>query len=138
MPRERASISNHDFGDAAFDQVHATQSQCSVFVFGDNYHTKVLVDNGNLTLRNYYSFDQTKTDEYDTTARELVAFCLVIRNSLSSRTRLYLKDQYVVNQSNYPDIVVTAVLMITSFGTDIGNERKKLQMIALIQLYLST
>ena len=52
-------ISNHDFGNAVYDQVFATQSQCDAYVFGDNYHTKVLSNDGNHTLKDSFSFDQT-------------------------------------------------------------------------------
>ena len=51
-------------------------------------------------------------------ARELVYSCLIINNSQSSKTRKYLKEQYIVNQSNYPNTVVEVVAMVTSFGND--------------------
>lgn len=50
-------ISNQDLGDSVYDQVLATQSQCGVFVFGDNYDTKVLINDGNQTLKDDFSFD---------------------------------------------------------------------------------
>ena len=61
---------------------------------------------------------------YDTLARQLVCARLIINNSLSLKTRTYLKEQYVVNQSNYPDTVVEPVAMITSFGNDDTNRDK--------------
>ena len=84
----------------------------------ENYHMKVLSDDGVSDLNDYFSFDQTKKDKYDTLARQLVCARLIINNSLSSKTRTYLKEHYVVNQSNYPDTVVKAVAMITSFEND--------------------
>ena len=97
---QRKGIFNHDFGDAVLDQVLATQSQCGVFVFKENYHSKGLRYDGNLILTGYYSLDQSRKDKYDTAARELVAYPLIIKNSLSTRAPTYLKDQYFVNQSN--------------------------------------
>ena len=44
--------------------------------------------------------------------------CLIVNNCLSSETRSFLKEQYIVNQSNYANTVVEAVAMITSFGND--------------------
>ena len=58
-------ISNHDFGDAIHNQVFTTQSRCGVFAFGDNYHAKVLSDDGYTSLKDYFSFDQAKKDKYD-------------------------------------------------------------------------
>ena len=84
----------------------------------ENYHIKVLSDDGVSDLKYYFSFDQTKKDKYDTLARQLVCARLIINNSLSSKTRIYLKEQYVFNQSNYPNTVVRAVAMISSFGND--------------------
>ena len=48
-------ISNIDFGDTAVDQGLAPWTQHGVFVFGENYHSKVLVNDGNLILTNYHS-----------------------------------------------------------------------------------
>ena len=57
-------------------------------------------------------------------ARQLVCACLIINNSLSSKTCIFFKEKYVVNQSNYPNTVVEAVVMITSFGNnDTGGGR---------------
>ena len=116
---------NHDFGDTIYDQVFATQSQCGVFTFGYNYQANVLSDDGSYSLKDYFSFDQTKKDKYDKAARELVSSRLIINNSLSTKPCTYLREQYVVNQSNYPDTVVDAVAMITSFGTDDGDGGNK-------------
>ena len=58
-------MSYHDFGDAIYDQILAAQSQCGVFAFGDNYHAKVLSDDGYTSLSDYFSFDQPKKDKYD-------------------------------------------------------------------------
>ena len=41
------------------------------------------------------------------------------------KTQNYLRDQYVVNQSNYPNTVINAVAMYTSFGSDIGDNSDK-------------
>ena len=57
-----------------------------------------------------------KKYKYDTLARKLVCSCLIINNSLFSKTRIYLKEQYVINQSNYPNTVVEVVVIIISFG----------------------
>ena len=75
----------------------------------------MLSNDGFSDLKDYFSFDQTKKDKYDTLARELR---LIINNSLSLKTRIYFKEQYVVNQSNYSNTMVEAVAMITSFGND--------------------
>ena len=83
-----------------------------------NYHIKVLTDDGISGLKDYFSFNQGRKDKYDVLARQLVCARLIINNSLSSKTRIFPKEQYVVNQSNYPDTVVEAVAMITSFGND--------------------
>ena len=39
------------FGDTVYNQVLATQPQCGAFIFGDNYHTLVLSDNGKHSLK---------------------------------------------------------------------------------------
>ena len=84
----------------------------------------MLSDDGISDLKDYFSFDQTKKDKYDTLARQLVCASLIINNSLSSKSRIYLKEQYVVNQSNYPDTVIETIAMITSFGNnDTGRGR---------------
>ena len=44
----------------------------------------------------------------------------IIQNSTSSCTCTYLKEQYFVNQANYPNTVVVAVALITSFGANSG------------------
>ena len=46
---------------------------------------------------------------------------LIINNSLSLRIRTYLKEQYIVNHPTYPNTVVEAVAMITSFRNDDGD-----------------
>ena len=111
-------VFNHNFGDAVLDQVSAAQSQCGTFAFGEKYHIKVFTDDGISGLKDYFSFNQGRKDRYDELARQLVCICLIINNSLSSNTRFFLKRQYVVNQSNYPNTVVEAVAIITSFGKD--------------------
>ena len=68
---------------------------------------------------------QARKDKYDTAAHKLVASCLIIRNSLSSRTYTYFKDQCVLNQSNYSDTVIAVFVMITSFVLDIDNGGNK-------------
>ena len=82
---QNKGISNHNFVDAVHDQVFAAQSQCGAFAFGENHHIKVLNDDGISNLKDYFSFDQTKKDKYDTLARQLVCVCLIINNSLSSQ-----------------------------------------------------
>ena len=115
---QKEGISNPDFDDAVHDQVFAAQSQCGAFAFGENYHIKVLSNDGSSDLKDYFSFDQSKKDKYDKLARQLVCARLIINNSLYSKTRIYLKEQYVVNQSNYPDTMVEAVAMITFCGNN--------------------
>ena len=122
---QKKSIFNHGFGDAVLDQVLATQSQCGVFVLGENYYPKVLSNGGNLIFKDYHSLYKAGKDKYDIAARKLVVSRLIISNSLSSRTCTYLKDQYVMNQLNYPDTVIATVAMITSFGSDIGDGGNK-------------
>ena len=114
----KKGISNHNFGDAIHDQVFAAKSQFRTLAFGENYHIKALCDYGISDLKDYFSFDQTKKDKYDTLASKLVCACLIINNSLSSKTCTYLKEQYVINQSKYSGTVVKAVAITTSFGND--------------------
>ena len=78
----------------------------------------MLTDDGVSGLKDYFSFVQDRKDKFDGLARQLVCARLIINNSLSSKTRIYLKEQYVFNQSNYPNTVVRAVAMISSFGND--------------------
>ena len=92
-------ISNTDFGDTAVDQGLASWIQRGVLVFGENYHSKVLVNDGNLTLTNYHTLDQSGNDKYDTVASEFVVPRLIIENSPSTPVSMYLRDQYFVNQS---------------------------------------
>ena len=114
-------VTNNNFGDAVLDQVTAAQSQCGVFVFGEQYHIKVLSDDGLSGLTDYFSLGtDAEREMYDEKARQLVCARLIINNSLSNKTRVFLQEQYVVNHSNYPDTVVEAVAMITSFGNDSG------------------
>ena len=115
---QKKGISNHEFDDAVLDQVSAAQSQYGVFTFGENYHIKVLTNDGVSGLKNYFSFDQDRKDEFDELARQLVCARLIINNSLSSKTRTFLKEQYISNQSNYPDTVIESIATITSFGND--------------------
>ena len=68
-------------------------------------------------LVDYYNLgtsDERKV--YAEKARQLVCARLIINNSLSNKTRIFLREQYVVNQSNYPDTMVEVVAMFTSFG----------------------
>ena len=84
----------------------------------------MLTDDGISGLKDYFYFNQGSKDKYDVLARQLICARLIINNSISSKTRKFLKEQYVVNQSNYPKTVVKAVAMITSFGNDdIGGGR---------------
>ena len=140
---QKKGVSNHDFGDAVLDQISAAQSQCGTFAFGENYHIKVLTDDVISGLKDYFSFNQGRKDKYDVLARQLVCARLIISNSLSSKTRIFLKEQYIVNQYNYPDIVVEAVGMITSFGNDdIGGGRGNNKITnkipkAIVSIYLA-
>ena len=111
-------IPNIDFGDTAVDQVLATWTQHGVLVFGENYHSKVLFNDGNLTFTNYHNLDQSGNDEYDTVASELFVPHLIIKNSPSTQASMYLRNQYFVNQSNYPNTVITASNIIASLGID--------------------
>ena len=103
-----------------------SQSQCGVFAFGENDHIKVLTDDGVSGLKDYF-FDQDRKDKFDELALQLVCTCLITNSSISSKTCTFLKEQYVVNQSNYSDTVIEAVAMITSFGNDdiIGRSNNK-------------
>ena len=93
-------ISNNDFGDIAVAQSLATwiQHGAFAFVFGEKYHSKVLVNDGNLTLTNYHTLDQSGSDKYDTVASDLVVPHLIIENSPSTTASKYLRDQYFMNQ----------------------------------------
>ena len=115
---QEKGVPNNKFGDNLFDQVSAAQSQCGVFPFGENYHIKVLNDDVVSDLKDYFSFGQDRKDKFDELARQLVCARLIINNSLSTKTRTFLKEQYIVNQSNYPNNVIKAVVLITSFGND--------------------
>ena len=59
----------------------------------ENYHIKVLSDDVISDLKDYFSFDQEKKNKYDSMARQLVCARLIINNSLSSKTRIFLKEQ---------------------------------------------
>ena len=90
---------NNEFGDAVLDQVTAAQSQYGVFVFGEQYHIKVLSDDGlSGGLTDYYSLGtDDKREAYNEKARQLVCARLIINNSLSNKTRIFLWKQYFVN-----------------------------------------
>ena len=65
-------VSNDDFGDAILDQVTATQSQCGNFVFGEQYHLKVLSDNGLSSLSDYFNLGtDAERETYDDTTAHL-------------------------------------------------------------------
>ena len=91
-------ISNINFGDTIIFQGLATwiQHGTFAFVFGESYHSKVLVNDGNLTLTNYHTLDQSGSDKYDTVASNLVEPRLIIENSPSTPASTYLRDQYFV------------------------------------------
>ena len=118
---QKTNTSNHDYGDAIYDQVLAPQSQCGTFAFGKKYHLKVLTDDGISDLIGYFALTQEQREDYDELARQLIFARLIITDSLSSKTRVFLKEQYIVNQSNYPDTVVNTVAMITSLGNGAVN-----------------
>ena len=140
---QKKGESNNKFGDAVNDQVPTAQSRCGVFVFGEHYHIKVLNDGGLSDLKDYFSLDQDGKDKYDELARQLICARLIINNSLSAKTHTFLKEQYVVNQSNYPNNVIEAVAMITSFGNDDitgrGNNNKNTNKIskAIVSIHLA-
>ena len=100
---QKKGISNYDFGDAVHDQVFVAQSQCSAFAFKENYHAKVLSDDGFFDLKEKFSFDQTKKVEYDTFAWELVCARLIINNSLSSK--------YVSTSRNNTSLIILIILI---------------------------
>ena len=62
---QKKGISNNKFGDAVINQVLATISQCSAFMFKENHHAKVLRNDGNLALINCHRFVQSKKDKYE-------------------------------------------------------------------------
>ena len=128
---------NQDLCDTVYVQILATQRQYGVFVFGDNYHPKVLSDDENFILKDFSS-DQTNTNKYDKAAQERVAFRLIINNSLSSKSCPYIKDKLVVNQSNYSNTVVKAVTIITLFRSDVGDGGNNNTHKIPKKLYLST
>ena len=133
---------NHNFGEIVHDQVFAAQSQCGSFAFGENYHVKVLSDDSLSELKDYFSYGQTKKEKYNTLARQLMCASLIINNSLSSKTYIYLKEQYVVNQSNYPNTTVKAVAMITSFrngdtGRNKGNNNTNKTPKGIVSIHLA-
>ena len=135
-------IFNHDFGDAVYDQVFAAKSQCGTFAFEDNYHAKVLSDDGFSDFKGYLPFDETKKDKYEPLARELVCSGHIINNSISSKTCIYLKKENVVYQSNYLNTVVEAVVMITSTWNDdadrdLGNKNTKKNPKGIVSIHLA-
>ena len=69
---QKKGVSNHSFGGAVHDQGFAAQSQCGAFAFEENYHIKVLSNDGISDLKYYFSFDREKKDKYDTLDRQLV------------------------------------------------------------------
>ena len=94
-------------------------------------------------LTDYFSLNQAGKDKFDELSRQLVCARLIINNSLSAKTRTFLKEQYVVNQFNYHDNVIEAVAMITSFGNDDvtgkGNNNKNKNTIpeAIVSIHLA-
>ena len=72
-------------------------------------------------LVGYSTLTQEKREEYDELAWQLICARLIVADSLSVKTRVFLKEQCVVNQNNYPDTVVNAVAMIMSFGNGAVN-----------------
>ena len=63
---QKKGESNNEFGDAVIDQVSAAQSQCGVFVFGEQYHLKVLSDNGIPDLPGYFNLGtDAEREKYD-------------------------------------------------------------------------
>ena len=115
-------VTNNNFGEAVLDQVTAAQSQYSVFVFREQYHIKVMSDDGlSSGLVDYYNLGtDDKRKVYDEKAQQLVCAWLIINNSLSNKTCIFLREQHVLNQLNYPNNVIEAVAMITLFGNDNG------------------
>ena len=93
-------ISNINFGDTTVAQDLATWIQHGTFsfVFGESYHSKVLVNDGNLTLTNYHTLEKSGGDKYDTVASDLVVPRLIIKNSPTIPASKYLRDQYFLQK----------------------------------------
>ena len=63
---QKKGESNNEFGDAVIYQVSAAKSQCGVFTFGEQYHIKVLSDDGLPDLTDYYSLGiDAEREKYD-------------------------------------------------------------------------
>ena len=75
---------NIDYGDTVVDQVLVTRNQHGIFVFRENYHSKVLVNDDDFILTNYYTLDQLGNNKYGSVASELVVPRLIIENSPST------------------------------------------------------
>ena len=58
----------------------------------------MLRDDGSFNLTNYHALDQSGKEKDDDVAHELIAFRLIIKNSLCICAQTYLKDQYFMNQ----------------------------------------
>ena len=79
----------------------------------------MLSDDG-LDLPGYFKLTKVEKESYDGKARNLVLSRIITQSRTSSRTRTYLKEQYYVNQANYPSTVVETIALITSFGPNSG------------------
>ena len=80
---QKLNTSNHNFGDAIYDQVLAAQSQCGIFTFGENYHLKVLKADGIPDIIGCSTLTVEKREEYNELARQLIYARLIVSNSLS-------------------------------------------------------
>ena len=84
---------NNEFGDAIIDQVTAAQSQYGVFSFREQYHIKVLSDDGLSGLTDYFNLGtDAEREQYDELARQLVCAWLIINNSLSNKIHVFLQE----------------------------------------------
>ena len=139
---QKQRVSNSIFGEAIFDQVQLLQVNAVILYLEKNYHTKVLRDDRGLNLTNSHTFVQSRKEKYDTLAQRLIASCLIVKNSTSSLAHTYLKEQYYVNQTNYPDRVIMTVAFITSFGENStrtgggGGSKDTERPNAIVALYL--
>ena len=69
---QKPGVSNSNFGDAVNDQVLATiMSQCRIFVFGENYHKKVL-NNKSSTFTQYCAMSDLDKSKTNSLACELI------------------------------------------------------------------
>ena len=91
-------------------------SQYRVFVFRENYQKKVLTNNS-LNLTTYQTtMVQVDKDKCKDLACKLIASRFIVKNCTSSCARTYLKENYFVNEKNYPLTIVATVALIVFFS----------------------